>query len=281
MNNSVPEAAERRLGAGTGMTGKRVWVTRTEPFNRLTVKRLAAAGYEAIGAPVLDVELLAVRAVAAVPDALIFTSLNGVRLHRFFPALAGLPVFAVGDHSARFARARGYRNVISASGNVRDLCRSIEAGFEGGADLLHIGALRTAGDLAGMLRPEFRVRKLAVYDVRERDPRQLDRVCGGLDKIDLILIHSPRAGRHAAELIRAAMPDWPGTAHCISAAVAACFHQLPRVRIHVAERPYEASLLALFRQERSSLAVPPSGGRGDPAELHASARPGFANGAPS
>jgi uroporphyrinogen-III synthase len=41
------------------MNRARVWVTRTDPFNRLTVKRLAAAGYDAVGAPVLAVAPLA------------------------------------------------------------------------------------------------------------------------------------------------------------------------------------------------------------------------------
>lgn len=102
------------------MNRARVWVTRTDPFNRLTVKRLAAAGYDALGAPVLAVVPLAVPPVVKVPDALILTSLNAVRLHRFVPAFAGLPLFAVGDRTARYARARGD---IGASPRRGETCR--------------------------------------------------------------------------------------------------------------------------------------------------------------
>src|SRR3546814_3827643 len=95
------------------MTRGLVWVTRTDPFNRLTAKRLAGAGYTPLSAPALRIVAAPAPPLTAVPDALVFTSLNGVRLHRFSPALAGLPVFAVGDHSARYARAQGYRRVRS------------------------------------------------------------------------------------------------------------------------------------------------------------------------
>src|SRR3546814_18556688 len=87
--------------------------------------------------PALRVVPVATHVPVAVPDALIFTSLNGIRLHRFLPALANRQVFAVGDHSARFARAIGYRRVMSASGNVSDLAKLIVAHSVPGSTVLH------------------------------------------------------------------------------------------------------------------------------------------------
>src|SRR3546814_10252531 len=101
--------------------------------------------------PALRVVPVATHVPFAVPDALIFTSLNGIRLHRFLPALANRQVFAVGDHSARFARAIGYRRVMSASGNVSDLAKLIVAQSVPGSTLLHIGAVHPAGDLEVLL----------------------------------------------------------------------------------------------------------------------------------
>ena len=95
------------------MTQELIWVTRTAPFNRLTAKRLAGAGHDALCAPVLRVVPIPAPPLMAVPDALVFTSLNGVRLHRFSPSLAEVAVFAVGDHSARYARAREYFDVVT------------------------------------------------------------------------------------------------------------------------------------------------------------------------
>ena len=226
------------------MTPARVWVTRTDPFDRLTAKRLAAAGYDAIGAPVLSVVPLAVPPVVEVPDALILTSLNAVRLHPFVPALSDLPLFAVGDRSARYARARGYRRVASANGDVRALCSLLERELDEGADILHPGAVETAGDIEALLEHRFRVRKLPVYDVRESDPRDLEWICGALDDIDHILIHSPRAGRFTASLIAGAAPRWSGSIHCISEAAAAPFRANLCLRVVVAARPDERSVLA-------------------------------------
>ena len=189
------------------MTKDLVWVTRTDPFNRLTAKRLAGAGYEPLSAAALRIVPLPAPPLTAVPDALVFTSLNGVRLHRFSAALADLPVFAVGDHSARFARARGYRQVTSAAGNVADLCRAIRLGLSAPADILHVGAVSPAGDLAAMLGSSYRVRRLPVYDVEESDPRDLEWIAGRLEEIGHILVHSPRAGFLVARWLDAAMPD--------------------------------------------------------------------------
>ena len=232
------------------MTKELVWVTRTDPFNRLTAKRLAGAGYEPLSAPALRVVALPARPLTAVPDALVFTSLNGVRMHRFSPALADLPVFAVGDHSARFARARGYSRVTSAAGNITDLCRVIRLGLSAPADILHVGAVSPAGDMAAMLGSSYRVRRLPVYDIEESDPRDLEWIAGRLEAIGHIIVHSPRAGSHVARWLDAAMPDWTGVAHCISPAAAEPFRALPGISAQISNRPDERSLLSALFENR-------------------------------
>ena len=235
-----------------------VWVTRTDPFNRLTAKRLAGAGYETLCAPALRVLGLDVPAVLAVPDALAFTSLNGVRLHRFLPALAEIPVFAVGDHSARLAQTCGYRRVRSASGNISDLAGTITRELTAPAAILHIGAARPAGDLGALLGPRHRVSRLAIYETLESDRRDLERVAGHIDAIDHMLIHSPRAGAHVARWLQDVEPHWRGTVHCISDAAAVPFRSFSRISIEVASRPDETSLLAglMAHRPRSSVAAP-------------------------
>lgn len=244
------------------MTKELVWVTRTDPFNRLTAKRLAGAGYEPLSAPALRVVAMPARPLTAVPDALVFTSLNGVRMHRFFPALADLPVFAVGDHSARFARARGYTRVISAAGNIADLSRAIRLSLSAPAAILHVGALSPAGDLAAILGSSYRIRRLPVYDVEESDPRDVEWTAGRLEAVGHIIVHSPRAGLHVARWLGAAMPDWTGVVHCISAAAADPFGALPGVSVRISHRPDERSLLSAFVENRPpmfSIAAPAHG----------------------
>lgn len=236
------------------MTRNLVWVTRTDPFNRLTAKRLVGTCHEALCAPVLRVVPVPAPALMAVPDALVFTSLNGVRLHRFSPSLAEVPVFAVGDHSARYARARGYRRVASASGNLADLSRTIRNGLAGPADILHVGAATPAGDLAKLLGSPYRVARLPVYGVEERDPREFDTIADRLGEVGHILIHSPRAGHFVARWLAAVMPEWPGVVHCISPTAAESFGQLPVISKVTASRPDERSLLATLTGSRDKVA---------------------------
>ena len=220
----------------------RVWVTRTAPFNQLTAKRLAAKGYETLLMPALRVVPVATHVPVAVPDALIFTSLNGIRLHRFLPALANRQVFAVGDHSARFARAIGYRHVLSASGNVSDLARLIVAQCVPGSTVLHIGAVQPAGDLEVLLAAGgVRLRRHPVYDVVESNLAGMRRVVA---RLAAALIHSPRAGAHVAAWLDRRQPAWRGAVVCISEAAASSFRNGRELDIKVAKRPDEASMLA-------------------------------------
>ncbi|BAV63262.1 uroporphyrinogen-III synthase [Sphingobium cloacae] len=231
-----------------------VWVTRTDPFNRLTARHLRAAGYEALTEPVLRVVPAARPVAYAVPDALVFTSLNGIRLHRFLPGLAGLPIFTVGDRSARFACTRGYRHVFSAGGVVEDLRRTVRETMWPGADILHVGAADSAGALTEALCEDgFRARQLHSYHIVEAEPRDLEWIAGQLGEIGSILVHSPRAGRHIAGWLMQQAADWGGEIVCISPAAAESFVSFARAKIKVAPRPDEISLLApLLRAARRS-----------------------------
>lgn len=221
-----------------------VWVTRTAPHNRLTARRLRSAGFEPLIEPALRVIPLPDVGPLAVPDALVFSSLQGVRLHRFFPSLARLPVFTVGDRSARFARLRGYRRVASASGDVHDLRRLVRDTLPAGSSILHLSAVQPAGDLVAMLAQDgFLARRLCVYETVEASPIELEWIAGKLHQIGAILVHSPRAGRQVAEWLVQQMPDWTGLAVCISATAAKPFDGLVGARTIVAATPDEAALL--------------------------------------
>lgn len=223
----------------------RAWVTRTAPFNRLTARRLRAGGFDPLVEPALRVNPLPANGPMPVPDALVFTSLQGVRHHRFFPSLAHLPVFAVGGHTARFARLQGYRHVASAWGDVHDLRALIRAEVPLGAVVLHLSAARPAGDLVGMLAEDgYRARRRCVYETVEA--ADLEGVAGQLSEVEAILIHSARAGRHVATWLARRSPHWSGRVCCISAAAAEPFRGFANAGIAIAARPNEAALLDLL-----------------------------------
>src|SRR5262249_36088728 len=105
----------------------RMLVTRPEPDASETPPRLSALDIDAVVEPLLIAETLS----TTLPDAqgfaaLAVTSANALRaladrdeLSRFHP----LPVYTVGDRTARIARDFGFRAVVSAGGSLDDLVK--------------------------------------------------------------------------------------------------------------------------------------------------------------
>lgn len=103
---------------------------------------------------------------------LLFTSANGVRalVRRAesagnLPQALTLPVYAVGDATARTARAAGFIDVASAGGDVQALA-ALTAARRRPQDgpLLHVAGTDVAGDLAGLLSAQgFNIRRATLY----------------------------------------------------------------------------------------------------------------------
>ncbi|MFN3859678.1 MAG: uroporphyrinogen-III synthase [Caulobacter sp.] len=221
-----------------------VWITRAEPGAAATAARVRALGFQPLVAPLLSVRGIGARPDIAGYDALVFTSLNGVR---FAPppaveAADQTPVLAVGDATAEAARAAGHAEVISARGDVSDLARLIGRRFKPGARLLHLSAAEPAGDLAGAVAPlGIVVERATVYETTEIAPDP-DPLRSG--QLHAILIHSPRAAR--------ALAGWlgerplPAPAICISRAAAERLELLAGPRPRIAPFPNEDSLLKVL-----------------------------------
>lgn len=132
------------------MTGAapRVWVTRAAPGAAATAERLAQAGLVPVVAPLIETTPLANSADRLTDhDALVFTSAAAVRQVAALTSDRTLPVYAVGEATARAARAAGWTVAADADGAVADLARTL-AGTPPGLRLLHPCAAVTAGDLS-------------------------------------------------------------------------------------------------------------------------------------
>ncbi|HSV01823.1 MAG TPA: uroporphyrinogen-III synthase [Phenylobacterium sp.] len=183
---------------------QRIWITRTQPGADVTAERVRALGHDAVVAP-----LLAVRPVEAVEvdlrgvAALAFTSANGVRAFAEHSGERRLQVFAVGAATAQAARAAGFRTVLSADGDVDALAEGIAARRkELRGVVLHPGAAEPAGDLAGALdKHGVAARRLVLYETGpvELDPAEAQ----ALVKADAALLHSPRAAKALAAVLKA------------------------------------------------------------------------------
>ncbi|MES2120026.1 MAG: uroporphyrinogen-III synthase [Pseudomonadota bacterium] len=208
---------------------RRLIVLRPEPGASATVDKARAMGLEAVAIPLFEVRPLAWEAPDAGGfDGLLLTSANAVRqggkgLHK----LRGLPAYAVGEATAETAREAGFDVAATGDGGVERLLDSVEADLK----LLHLcGAdRRNLGEARQQLTtiPVYRV------DLIEAD------VSAAVGAV--ALIHSPRAARRFAELVR---DKESITVAAISAATAEAAGP-GWEQVQVADRPSDEALLAL------------------------------------
>ena len=229
----------------------RIWVTRAAPGAEGTARRLRRMGHAPIIAPVLEVRHVA----DPKPDltgvgALAFTSRNGVAAFAAVCAERDLPVFAVGAATASAARAKGFRQVRSARGDVAALARLVASrrGVFSGA-VLHLGAREPAGDLPAELAAKgIAARRHVVYATEVVEPplAASAALTARPIEIDALIVHSPRAAHRLAEIDVLARTASELTVYCISEAAAEPLRRLNFRRVVVAPHPDEAALLDLI-----------------------------------
>ncbi|MGE5506262.1 MAG: uroporphyrinogen-III synthase [Actinomycetota bacterium] len=234
----------------------RAVVTRPREDAEAVARELSRRGLEVMVEPLLDI----VPVDGAVADAIgaqgiLVTSANGIRaLARLLPDRS-LPVWAVGDASARVARELGYRTVESAGGDVDDLARLVRSRCDPARGaLLHAAGTAVAGDLAGWLAGDgFEVRRLVLYQAVTAErltPELAAELAAG--SIDLALFFSPRTAATFARLVRAAgLADALSrvAAYGLSANVARELADLPWRCVRTAAEPTQAALLAALDED--------------------------------
>ena len=231
-----------------------VWITRAEPGATATAERVAAMGHRPLIAPLLRIAPLSdVEIDLTGVAALAFTSANGVRAFAGLNARRDIRVFSVGAGTTAAAKAAGFKAILSAEGDVNALAGRIAARrSELRGTVLHAGAVEPAGDLVGALSAEgLDARGLALYDsVPTPLPRE---VLDSLDGVDVALLHSPKASRALARVLRGrTLPKL--RLLCLSQAVARPVARTNVREVARAPFPIEAALLNLI-------------GRGDPSGI--------------
>ncbi len=195
-------------------------------------------------------------------QALLFTSANGVRAFAELAAAKGLagwrdlPVLAVGDATARTARAAGFTDVESAAGNVESLAELAAAKLDPQkGPLFHGAGSAVAGDLAGILSGRgFELRRSMIYEARPADslsPATVEALESG--GFDLMLFFSPRTAATFAALTQAAGDKAVegcrrAAALCLSPAVANVLGALPFRSMESADHPDLPSMLQLVER---------------------------------
>ena len=231
----------------------RVLITRPRPEGEPLAHRLRERGFEAQLEPMLEI-----RPRAAPPpeverlQAIVLTSVNGVRTLAAASPLRELPVYTVGEQTAAAATAAGFECVRGGGGDLAALAASVKRELDPDAGpLLYAAGADRAGDLAAILGDEgFAVVVAVLYDAVAA--AALSPACAAAlrdEAIDVVLFFSPRSAAAFVSLVRHAGVEGSCaavTALCLSAAVAEAAAAVAWRSARTAARPDTPSLLALL-----------------------------------
>jgi len=239
----------------------RLLVTRPEPDAKRQAETLTALGHDPVVAPLLLIEPVTdVTLGLNGAQALIVTSRNALRALASHPELAAslrLPLFAVGEATAKAATELGFTKVTAGPGTGEELSRLISDTLDPKAGaLVHLAGETVAFDLKSELQARgFTIRQPVLYRTvpATRLPESvLSLLRAG--KLDGVVLMSPRTAAIFAALVvrhdavtQASRLD----CYCLSAAVAQAVEPL-KARVIVAARPREEDILALISPEAAS-----------------------------
>ncbi|NQU57887.1 MAG: uroporphyrinogen-III synthase [Rhodospirillales bacterium] len=233
----------------------RLMITRPLEDAAPLAEELAGLGIESLVEPLLSIEL----SETGSPDlsgvqALLLTSANGVRAYCALASERRLPVYGVGDATARAAKDSGFATVISAAGDVASLAALVREKLNprDGA-LVHVAGSKVAGDLAGLLgQAGFEYRRVQLYHARKAvalSQLAINALEGGT--VDGVVLFSPRTAESFVDLLRkAGAADLARglIAFCLSDAVAARAGALAWSQVVVAATPDQAALIKSVKE---------------------------------
>jgi uroporphyrinogen-III synthase len=233
-----------------------ILVTRPLPDAEATGAALRAKGFEVLLAPMLRFEPLP---FDDDPDAsygaVLVTSANALRAVETRlqgNPLLKLPLFAVGEHTARAAHAAGFTEVISANSDAAGLRETVLASVKAKTLKKTRPLLYLAGaDLSRDLPREFGERGLTVVTattyrmVAVPDLPQETRSAFAADKVEAVLHYSRRSAKAFVEAARSAGVEISALSLpqcCLSASIASVVRDAGAARVVVASPPDENAL---------------------------------------
>ena len=160
------------------------------------VSELADIGIETIVAPLMVIEVIPGPEIDLEGvQGVLFTSANGARAFAVRSSDRDIPVYAVGDATARASKDLKFKNVTTASGDVDALAALVSRSCDpDNGDLLHACASIVAGDLSGILATNgFRVVRHVLYQAMAAQELSVDVIEAiRAKKVDGMIVYSPR-----------------------------------------------------------------------------------------
>lgn len=233
----------------------RLLVTRPEPDASRQAEKLRAMGHQPVLAPLLTIEIL-----PGVPlhlegaQAVIVTSRNVLQAIAARPELIearNLPLYAVGDATARVATELGFRQIIAGPGTGEQLADLIARELDPGKGaLVHLAGGMLAFDMKSALEAKgFTIRQPVLYQAvpaQALPPEALTPLLEG--RLDGAIFMSPRTAAIFAALAGAEGAVTQASqlrCYCLSQAVAEALASVGG-KVEVAAQPREEELLALI-----------------------------------
>jgi uroporphyrinogen-III synthase len=236
-----------------------VLVTRPHPDNEATARTLRTRGLEVLLAPMLRCEPMAISDdLDGEYGAVIVTSANALRaigMQLAQSRLLGLPLFAVGDHTAEAARSLGFAEVISAEGDaaaLRDRVLSAKQ-LKKDSALLYLAGADLSRDLASDFAAQGRdVVTVVTYRMVALShlPREACEAFAA-NAIEAVLHYSERSARAFLEAARSDGVEISALSVpqcCISANVARTLREAGAAQVQVAASPDENGLFAALER---------------------------------
>jgi uroporphyrinogen-III synthase len=233
----------------------RLLVTRPEPGASILAEELRELGHEPILQPLLEFRALNFDpAKLHAAEALIITSGNCLRAledMRLSAHATDIPLYCVGEETARRAQAAGFKELLATADTAEQLAAKIIATGNRNAALVHLTGEDQAFDLAGALSREgFRIKTVRVYNMkacREFAPA-IDAMLKAGD-IHGVILMSPRTAEIYVSLCqRHGVADCAKSPlyFCLSKNVAAKLASLQPNDVRVSRKPNRTALLELL-----------------------------------
>lgn len=234
----------------------RILVTRPRQDAQPLAAELRERGHDVLVAPMLTIEAQAapadIETTLAQAQAILVTSLNGMRRLSEITTRRDLTIAAVGESTARLARESGFCNIAAAGGTAEQLAALAGARFQpNGGPLVHVSGAVIAGDIGGTLeraRLYLSPRRPLSGRGGARPARATLPPALADGHVDAAMFFSPRTARIFAEHVRAAGLERHvarSVAFCLSEAVAEAARLLPWRATPVATETTRESMLAL------------------------------------
>lgn len=216
---------------------------------------LRSKGLESVLYPLFEPLFLPVPYLKT-PQALIITSKNALRAIEGEEDLKNIPLYGVGDETARLAQCMGFKNVISASGTSHDLIDLIlkQTPKEQGI-LYHLSGNVIKVDIVKELQKKgLTAKRKIVYRIQKIRNLQ-DSLLYDLEnkKISHVMFFSPRTARFFVSLLNENKLEKIASeirAVCLSNSVAQAVRSLQWKEIWISPQPLVKNMIGYFHEEK-------------------------------